>query len=395
VYYDKGSELKEKVLFWKRNKYENRTVLDNISFSVKKGEAVGLIGKNGCGKSTTLKLLTKIIYPNGGNIEMNGRVSSLIELGAGFHPDMSGRENIYTNAAIFGLNKKEIDARLDDIIAFSELQEFIDNPVRTYSSGMYMRLAFSVAINVDADILLIDEILAVGDANFQAKCFNKLREIKASGTTIVIVSHSLGQIEQICDRSIWIKDGHIEMEGTPKDVHLEYLDYMNHERMDQAEKERIREETKAAKERIKRYGDKRAQFTEIKMLNSAGEEVKTFRTGESITLDLNYHVNEKITDGVFGFGIFRADGLWCYGTNTRIDRFSNFNIEKDGHYTVTLDDIMLIPSQYWVDITIEWGEGNPVDYYKEAMKFEVVSNVSDVGVLRMPHEWKFDDEAIG
>jgi ABC-2 type transport system ATP-binding protein len=396
VYYDKGSELKEKVLFWKRNKYENRTVLDNISFSVKKGEAIGLIGKNGCGKSTTLKLLTKIIYPNGGNIEMNGRVSSLIELGAGFHPDMSGRENMYTNAAIFGLNKKEIDARLDDIIAFSELQEFIDNPVRTYSSGMYMRLAFSVAINVDADILLIDEILAVGDANFQAKCFNKLREIKAAGTTIVIVSHSLGQIEQICDRSIWIKDGHIELEGAPKDVHLEYLDYMNHERMDQAEKDRIREETKAAKERlIKRYGDKRAQFTDIKMLNSAGEEVKTFRTGESITLDLNYHVNEKITDGVFGFGIFRADGLWCYGTNTRIDRFSNFNIEKDGHYTVTLDDIMLIPSEYWVDITIEWGEGNPVDYYKEAMKFEVVSNVSDVGVLRMPHEWKFDDEAIG
>ena len=250
VYYDKGSELKEKVLFWKRNKYENRTVLDNISFSIKKGEAVGLIGKNGCGKSTTLKLLTKIIYPNSGSIEMCGRVSSLIELGAGFHPDMSGRENIYTNAAIFGLNKKEIDARLDNIIAFSELNEFIDNPVRTYSSGMYMRLAFSVAINVDADILLIDEILAVGDANFQAKCFNKLREIKAAGTTIVIVSHSLGQIEQICDRSIWIKEGHIEMDGTPKDVHLEYLDYMNKERMDQAEKDRIREETKAAKERL-------------------------------------------------------------------------------------------------------------------------------------------------
>ena len=395
VYYDKGSELKEKVLFWKRNKYENRTVLDNISFSIKKGEAVGLIGKNGCGKSTTLKLLTKIIYPNSGNIEMCGRVSSLIELGAGFHPDMSGRENIYTNAAIFGLNKKEIDARLDDIIAFSELNEFIDNPVRTYSSGMYMRLAFSVAINVDADILLIDEILAVGDANFQAKCFNKLREIKAAGTTIVIVSHSLGQIEQICDRSIWIKEGHIEMDGTPKDVHLEYLDYMNKERMDQAEKDRIREETKAAKERlIKRYGDKRAQFTDIRMLNDAGEVQKTFRTGESITLDLSYNINEKITDGVFGFGIFRSDGLWCYGTNTRIDRFSNFDIDKDGHYTVKLENIMLIPGEYWVDITIEWGEGNPVDYYKEAMRFEVVSNVSDVGVLRMPHSWQFDDKNI-
>lgn len=248
----RAASLRKKLLFWKRNRYENRTVLDNISFSVKKGEAIGLIGKNGCGKSTTLKLLTKIIYPNSGTIEMAGRVSSLIELGAGFHPDMSGRENIYTNAAIFGLNKKEIDARLDDIIAFSELKEFIDNPVRTYSSGMYMRLAFSVAINVDADILLIDEILAVGDANFQAKCFNKLREIKASGTTIVIVSHSLGQIEQICDRSIWIRDGHIEMEGKPKDVHLQYLDYMNQERMEQAEKDRIREETRAARKDIRR-----------------------------------------------------------------------------------------------------------------------------------------------
>ena len=171
VYFDKGNELKEKMLFWKRNRYENRVVLNNISFTVKKGEAVGLIGRNGCGKSTTLKLLTKIIYPDSGSIEMCGRVSSLLELGAGFHPDMSGRENIYTNAAIFGLTKKEIDERLEDIIEFSELQQFIDNPVRTYSSGMYMRLAFSVAINVNADILLIDEILAVGDANFQAKCF--------------------------------------------------------------------------------------------------------------------------------------------------------------------------------------------------------------------------------
>ena len=182
VYLDKGSQLKERLLFHERNRYEERWVLKGISFEVKKGEAIGLIGHNGCGKSTTLKLLTRIIYPDAGSIEMRGRVSSLIELGAGFHPDMSGRENIYTNAAIFGLTKKEIDARMDDIIAFSELEEFLDNPVRTYSSGMYMRLAFSVAINVDADILLIDEILAVGDTNFQAKCFNKLREIKAQGT---------------------------------------------------------------------------------------------------------------------------------------------------------------------------------------------------------------------
>ena len=186
VFYDKGTSLKEKLLFRKRNYYEERWVLKGISINIKKGEAVGLIGKNGCGKSTTLKLISRIMYPTEGSIEVKGRVSSLLELGAGFHPDMSGRENIYTNASIFGLTRKEINERIDDIIAFSELEEFIDNPVRTYSSGMYMRLAFSVAINVDADILLIDEILAVGDVSFQAKCFEKLKDIKISGTTIVL-----------------------------------------------------------------------------------------------------------------------------------------------------------------------------------------------------------------
>ena len=213
-------------LFKKRRSYEKRTVLNGISFNVKKGEAVGLIGHNGCGKSTTLKLLTKIMYPDSGKINMAGRVSSLIELGAGFHPDMSGRDNIYINASIFGLAKKEIDNKYNDIVAFSELEEFIDSPVRTYSSGMYMRLAFSVAINVDADILLIDEILAVGDIAFQEKCFKKLEEIKSRGTTIVIVSHSLNQIEKICDRTIWLHDGIIYKEGSTKVINQLYSDYM-------------------------------------------------------------------------------------------------------------------------------------------------------------------------
>lgn len=226
VYRDKGYLLKERIINWKRNEYDSREVLKGISFEVKKGEAIGLIGHNGCGKSTTLKLLTKIIYPDFGTIEMSGRISSLLELGAGFHPDLSGRENIYINASIFGLSKKEIDKRLDDIIEFSELREFIDNPVRTYSSGMYMRLAFSVAINVNADILLIDEILAVGDINFQTKCFNKLMDIKSHGTTIVLVSHSTEQIEQICSRSIWIHDGEIKMDGESREVHRAYLAYM-------------------------------------------------------------------------------------------------------------------------------------------------------------------------
>ena len=240
VYLDKGHTLKEKTLFRSRRKYEERNVLNGVSFEVKKGEAIGLIGHNGCGKSTTLKLLTKIMYPDSGTIEMKGRVSSLIELGAGFHPDMSGRENIYINASIFGLSHKEIDERIDDIIAFSELEEYIDNPVRIYSSGMYMRLAFSVAINVDADILLIDEILAVGDAGFQSKCFNKMRELKADGVTIVLVTHDTNTVERFCDKAIWLNDGMIQTQGKSIEVVDKYLEFMNAEKLSQLEKEEKR-----------------------------------------------------------------------------------------------------------------------------------------------------------
>ena len=209
LYYDKPSTLKERLVFWNHKKAEDRTVLKDINLEIKKGETVALIGVNGSGKSTLLKLMTKIIYPTTGKIITNGKLTSLLELGAGFHPDFTGRENIYFNASIFGLTKTEIESRINDIIEFSELGEFIDSPVRTYSSGMYMRLAFSVAINVDAEILLIDEILAVGDQHFQDKCFAKLNELKNSDKTIVIVSHSLGSVKQLCDRAIWIHEGKV------------------------------------------------------------------------------------------------------------------------------------------------------------------------------------------
>ena len=223
VYYDKPNTLKEKIVFWKNNKSELRHILKNINIDIKKGETVALIGTNGSGKSTLLKLMTKIIYPTKGKIITHGKLTSLLELGAGFHPDFTGRENIYFNASIFGLTAKEIDSRVEDIIKFSELGEFIDNPVRTYSSGMYMRLAFAVAINVDAEILLIDEILAVGDQHFQDKCFAKLEELKKSDKTIVIVSHSLSAVEKLCDRAIWIYNGEVKMDGNTKKVIKEYL----------------------------------------------------------------------------------------------------------------------------------------------------------------------------
>lgn len=223
IEYDRANTLKDKLLFWNRGNVEIHQVLKNINLNIKKGETVALIGTNGSGKSTLLKLMTKIIFPNEGTIKTNGKLTSLLELGAGFHQDFTGRENIYFNASIFGLTRKEIDQRLDKIIEFSELGEFIDNPIRTYSSGMYMRLAFSVAINVDADILLIDEILAVGDQHFQDKCYAKLEELRDSGKTIVIVSHSLGVVKDLCHRAIWIYKGELRLDGDPTYVIDEYL----------------------------------------------------------------------------------------------------------------------------------------------------------------------------
>lgn len=224
VYYDRTNTIKERIIMKKKEGKEVREILNGINLKIKKGEVVGLIGVNGSGKSTLLKLMTKIIYPNKGKITTNGKLTSLLELGAGFHPDFSGRENIYFNASIFGLTKKDIDNRIDEIIEFSELKSFIDNPVRTYSSGMYMRLAFSVAINVDADILLIDEILSVGDQHFQEKCFSKIEELKEQGKTIVFVTHGMDSVQRFCTRAVWLHQGIIKMDGDTESVVKKYIE---------------------------------------------------------------------------------------------------------------------------------------------------------------------------
>lgn len=225
VYLDKANTIKEKLLFlFSRNRKQKREVLKGVNLKIKKGESVVLIGVNGGGKSTLLKLMTKIIYPNKGNITINGKLTSLLELGAGFHPDFSGRENIYFNASIFGLTRKEIDERIESIIEFSELKDYIDNPVRTYSSGMFMRLAFSVAINVDADILLIDEILSVGDQHFQEKCFKKMKELSNEGKTMVFVTHGLQTVHQLCERAVWLHEGVIKMDGDSQEVIKKYIE---------------------------------------------------------------------------------------------------------------------------------------------------------------------------
>ena len=401
IYMDKGSQLKERLIFRKRNRYEEREVLKGISFQVKKGEAVGLIGHNGCGKSTTLKLLTKIMYPDSGEIIMKGRISSLIELGAGFHPDMSGRENIYTNASIFGLTKKEIDARLNEIIAFSELEEFIDNPVRTYSSGMYMRLAFSVAINVDADILLIDEILAVGDTNFQTKCFNRLRELKAKGMTIIIVTHDLSTIEKFCDRSVWINNGLIVCEGRSDEVVDAYRNFMNQKRVE-SEPEPIKENPEPVEEKAdnnnndnnnidysaNRFGLKYAEIKKAEMINSENKDVRIFRTGDALSVKIHYHINKPLEEYVFGFGFYTLEGECLYGNNTQLDRMKINSKKTDGVISVVIEKLPLLAGKYVLNVAVVDSDGTPMDFYRNYCEFEVVSDDRSTGYFSIEHEWR-------
>jgi len=397
IYPDKNNSIKEKLLFFKRNRYEVNQVLDGISFDIKKGEAVGLIGKNGCGKSTTLKLLNRIMYPTSGNIKVNGKVSSLIELGAGFHPDMSGRENIYTNASIFGLTKKQIDAKLDDIIRFSELGEQIDNPVRTYSSGMYMRLAFSVAINVEADILLIDEILAVGDVSFQKKCFEKLREIKYSGTTIVIVSHSLQQIEQICDKSIWIENGHIRQIGEPKEIHLKYLKEMEEER------QRLIHEAKKNSEadlddrdsfcgkKVIRSGNGDVYFTNVSLFNKEGKFETVYSSHDFMKVRYDFINKAEIQEAVVSVRIYKDDNTHCYGTTSDIECGNIIELNNKKVLNIDFEDLCLLDGNYMIDADIKDKSAEIVyDSIHDMIRFDVVNEDGRTGICALKTSWKVE-----
>lgn len=412
LYSDRPLSIKENIVRGMKNTYKEFYALNDVSFEVKKGSTIGLIGKNGSGKSTLLKMINRTMFPDKGKITINGKIASLIELGAGFHPELSGRENIYNNATIFGFSKEEIDKRLPEIIEFSELEEFIDNTLRTYSSGMYARLAFSVAIHVDADILLVDEILGVGDINFQSKCANKIYEMKRNGTTIILVTHDMSTIDRLCDYAVWLDHGKKIAEGSPKEIQNAYLKYMAEEQEERQKleetKEKIKEEekdTEVEKEDVRKkithlgehFGNGNVIFTSCKLLDEKGVDRRSFNTGQKIKLQTEYlcQVDPKDLQVNIGFEISNTQGVYIYGTNTSREGYKKIKLQKKGIIEIELENLKLLPGDYNIGIAIaDLEEKASYDHYRSITQFKVYSNIHDVGLVRLGHKFIVDNKEI-
>ncbi len=384
LYHEKHQSLKEVILKRKRATYEEFWALRDISFKVKKGDALGIIGENGSGKTTLLKILARILRPDKGKYHVGGKVSALLELGAGFHPELTGRENVYLNGSILGLTRREIDARFDKIVAFSGLERFIDMPVKNYSSGMYLRLGFAVAINVDPDILLIDEILAVGDEYFQRKCTDNIFELKNRGKTIILVSHNMESVGNLCDTTIWLKDGEIQAQGDSKEVIDSYLDSVNQE--EQAEG------TRATEELGSRHGTYEAEIKSVEFLDGQEEEKQFFKPGEKFIARLNYEAYEEIKKPVFAIGIYGTDGTCIIGPNTRLQNQIIEAIKGKGYVEYIMEDLPLSPGTYLFSVAIyDYNLLHPYDHQEKMYMFKVVGGSENKipGILYVPCKWKY------
>jgi ABC-type polysaccharide/polyol phosphate transport system ATPase subunit len=382
---------------------ETFTALDGVSFAVPQGATFGVIGENGSGKSTLLKLMAGITRPTRGTLSVEGRVSALIELGAGFHPEISGRENVAINGIMLGLTRKQVEERFDDIVDFAELREFIDAPVKTYSSGMYARLGFAVAIHVEPDVLLIDEVLAVGDEAFTRKCLDKIAEFRRRGKTILIVTHSLGLVEKMCDDVLWLRHGRVADHGDPKRVVDAYLTYVagGEERLmaaGQGQQGAVADAPPADTAPVEgsvhgyrpgRWGSREVEITRVRLVDSRGRERHVFVPGESLTLALSVRTSAPVEDFVFGLGLFGSDGVSIYGTNTDLEDWKPRRLEGEAEVSLVLEDLRLVEGTYLLDVAAHRKDGTPYDYHRGLYSFRVKSRIKDVGLYRPAHRWAF------
>ncbi len=382
---------------------EKFTALDGVSFEVRKGTTFGVIGENGSGKSTLLKLLAGITKPTRGRLQVEGRVSALIELGAGFHPEISGRENVMINGIMLGLSRRQVLDRFQEIVAFAELERFIDAPVKTYSSGMYARLGFAVAIHVDPDVLLIDEVLAVGDEAFTRKCLDKIGEFRRRGRTILIVTHSLGLVEKMCDDVLWLREGKVEGRGDPKRVVDAYLTYVAGGEEELLSREHGRAPVESGRAplaapgeaeashgyREGRWGDREVEIARVRLLDARGRERHVYAPGEPLTLAMDVRARKPTGDFVFGVGLFTADGVAVYGTNTDLEDFVPEALEGEAEVRFEIAALRLVEGSYRLDVAAHKRDGTPYDYHRGLYSFRVRSHTKDVGVHRPEHRWSF------
>jgi ABC-2 type transport system ATP-binding protein len=339
LYHERNQSLKAAVMRGRRARYTEFDAVKGVTFEVPKGTTFGIIGENGSGKSTLLKCVARILRPDRGSITTHGKISALLELGAGFHPELSGRENVFLNGAILGLSKKQLTERFDEIVDFAGLEQFIDTPVKNYSSGMYVRLGFSVAINVDPDILLVDEVLAVGDESFQRKCSEKFAELKEHGKTIVVVSHGLAVMRTLCDSLALLDHGNLVKVGPAGEVVDHYLGDVHEDRV-------------ADGDHGSRWGSGEALINTIELLDRDGHPVTTVRTGDPVTFRFHYDLSTPIDQPVFGMEIHTIDGVQVTGPNTKEAGLVPDRLEGSGHVDLHVDRLLLVRGIYDVSASL-------------------------------------------
>jgi ABC-type polysaccharide/polyol phosphate transport system ATPase subunit len=382
--------------------------LDELTMRVPKGSSVGVIGRNGSGKSTLLKLITGIYLPDSGTVECGGRISALIELGAGFHPDFTGRENIYLGGMIQGLTRKEIDERFDEIVAFAELEDFVEQPVRTYSSGMFMRLGFSLAIHSDPEVLLVDEVLAVGDEGFVSKCKGRISALRERGVTLMLVTHDLASVERWCDEVIWLDSGAVMDRGEPRrviDAYRQFIEGLEEVQLEKKNQQREREQSELSQvsneidrtepqrvgkqEILERWGSREVEILGVRLLSEDREERFVFHPNDPCVVEIDIARREEGVDSlVFGVAIHHMDGTLLFGTNTDIERVTLAVPEGGTTLSCRIPQVALLAGEYWLDVAVHREDGYPYDYWKRCVAFSVRSSEGQVGRVYLNTEWE-------
>lgn len=370
----------------RRRKSRALWAVQNVSFAVAPGEGLGIIGRNGSGKSTVLKLAARILRPTSGQVFVKGRMSALLELGAGFHPDLTGRENIFLNGSLLGLGKQDINRYFERIVDFSELDEFIDMPVKHYSSGMYMRLGFSVAVHLEPDILIVDEILAVGDQSFQNKCIERIYDMKRRGTAIVLVSHNLDTVRNLCSSLVWMDNGQVRAAGPTGEVAGQYLAYSS-------ARDQARSVSRLNGERsFERWGTGEMEITAVRFLNKQGEERRAFNTGDAMTIEIVYQAHQPIYEPEFGLAIYRQDGVQVNGPNNQLAGLRLGTVHGRGVVRYCVETLPLLPAVYRVTAAIHSNQlTQAYDFHDQAYPFRVVGGKTAElhGLVALTARWEF------